>query len=394
MVLAAVCGVVCADDWPQWRGVSRNGITPEKDWTVEWPAEGPAVAWRSKVGLGFSSVSVVGDRVFTLGHGDEKDHVMCLDAGSGRELWRHSFPSELGDKFFEGGTTGTPTVASDRVHVLNRWGEALCLEAASGKVVWRVNVVEQTGARVPDWGFSGSPVVMGDRVYLNVGEGGLALSSKDGSVVWKSGTRSAGYSTPVFHGEGDRRWMLVGSAQGYAAMRPGDGTEVWKIRWLTQYGVNAADPIIDGDRMFLSTGYGKGGAMFRLGEGEPEQLWKTKGLRTQMNPAVLWKGHLYGVDGDTTEKASLKCIEFATGDEKWSRAGFGSGGVIIAGDRLVALGGTGELMVALATPAEFKPVAQGQVLGGKTWTAPVLANGRIYCRNSRGDLVALDVRRR
>ena len=145
--------------------------------------------------------------------------------------------------------------------------------------------------------------------------------------------------------------------------------------------------------MFLSTGYGKGGGMFKLGAGEPEALWKTKKLRTQLNAAVLFKGHLYGADGDTTEKAALRCLEFATGDEKWNQPGFGSGGVIIADGRLIALSGSGELMVAPATPESFKPTARAQLLGGKCWTAPVLANGFVYCRNGRGDVAALDLRK-
>ena len=110
-----------------------------------------------------------------------------------------------------------------------------------------------------------------------------------------------------------------------------------------------------------------------------------------LNAAVLQAGYLYGVDGDTTEKAALKCVELATGTEKWSHPDFGSGGVILADGKLIALSGTGELMVAPASAEAFKPVARAQVLGGKTWTAPVLSHGRIYCRNSRGEVVCLDV---
>jgi outer membrane protein assembly factor BamB len=167
------------------------------------------------------------------------------------------------------------------------------------------------------------------------------------------------------------------------------------VRWVTEYGVNASDPIVEGDRMFLSTGYGKGGGLFKLGAGagQPEALWTTKKLRTQLNAAVLFKGHLYGADGDTTQRASLKCLDFATGDEKWAQPGFGSGAAIIADGKLIALSGSGELMVARVSPEGFKPVSRAQILGGKNWTAPVLANGRIYCRNSRGDVVVVDVRK-
>jgi hypothetical protein len=113
-----------------------------------------------------------------------------------------------------------------------------------------------------------------------------------------------------------------------------------------------------------------------------------------LNPAVLVGKYIYGVDGDTTDKAALKCIEAETGTEKWAFPNFGSGAVIVADNKFIALNGTGELMIAPVSPDAFKPTARAQVLGGKTWTAPVLANGLVYCRNSRGDIVALDLRKK
>jgi hypothetical protein len=149
---------------------------------------------------------------------------------------------------------------------------------------------------------------------------------------------------------------------------------------------------VDGQRVFISSGYGKGAALLEIGEGGPREIWKSKVLRTQLNPAVLFEGHLYGVDGDTTQNASLRCVEFATGTEKWAHSGFGTGGVIVANGQLIALSAAGELLAAPASPAGFQPTARAQVLGPKCWTAPVLANGIIYCRNSRGDIAAVDVR--
>lgn len=382
---------VFAGDWPQWRGPTRNGISSETGWRTDWPADGPKVAWKARVGLGFSSFVVGNERAYTLGHAEGQDTVYCFDAANGQVVWKHSYPAELGDKFFDGGTTGSPTLDSGRLFTLSRWGDVFCFDAATGKVVWTKNVLQEFAARIPDWGFGGAPTVVGDRVLFNVGEAGLALDRSNGALVWKSGTKSAGYSTPLPIKQGTESVILLSSGQSYLAVKPEDGTPVWNIRWLTQYGVNAADPIVDGDRVFLSTGYGKGAGLFRLGSSDPELLWKGKSLRTQMNAAVLQAGYLYGVDGDTTEKAALKCVELATGMEKWTHPDFGSGGVILADGKLIALSGTGELMVAPASAEAFKPIARAQVLGGKTWTAPVLSHGRIYCRNSRGDVVCLDV---
>ena len=382
-----------ADDWPHWRGPQRNGISAESGWREVWPKEGPAIAWRAKVGIGFSSFVVTQGRAFTLGHADERDTVWCFDSASGKVLWKHSYPSELGDKYFEGGTTGTPTVSGEHVFVLSRWGDLFCFEAASGKVIWSKNIQTETGAPIPDWGFSGAPLVHENLLVLNIGDAGVALDKATGKVIWQSAKKNAGYSSP-WPVQRDGQWLaLIGSGSSYVAVNPRDGKEAWRVRWVTEYGVNAADPIMDGDRLFLCTGYGKGGALFQLDGGQVTELWKTKKLRTQLNGPVLFQGHLYGPDGDTTDKAAFKCLDFATGEEKWSHPGFGTGAAIIADSKLIALSSTGELLLAPAIPSGFKPTARAQVLGGKCWTAPVLANGLIYCRNSRGDVAVVDGRK-
>jgi len=383
-----------ADDWPHWRGPQRNGVVAESGWLSTWPTEGPPIAWKAKVGLGFSSFVVAGGRVCTMGHADSQDTVWCFDESSGRVLWKHSYPAELGDKFYEGGTTGTPTMAGDHVFTLSRWGDVFCFDAASGRIVWSKNVQKETDAPIPDWGFTGAPLVHGNLLVLNVGDAGLALDRLSGKIVWQSAAKNSGYSTPLpLHRDG-QSIAILGSSASYVAVNLSDGKEAWRTRWVTEYGVNASDPVVEGDRMFISTGYGKGGGLFKLGAGEPEPLWKTKKLRTQLNPAVLFQGHLYGADGDTTEKATLRCLTFDEGGEKWSQPGFGSGAVIVADGKLIALSGMGELMVAPAMPEAFRPTARAQVLGGKCWTAPVLAQGRIYCRNGRGEVVVVDVRKK
>ena len=390
----AVTASLTAKDWPQWRGPDHNGISTEKGWLDQWPASGPAIAWRAQVGLGFSSFVVAEGRAYTVGHAEKKDTVFCFDTNTGKVVWKHAYPSELGDKYFDGGTTGTPTIDGDRVYWLSRWGDTFCFNAADGKVIWNKNVQKETQARVPDWGFTGAPLVQGDQLILNVGDAGLALDKKTGTILWQSAPKIAGYSTPLPVKMGNDALAVFASGQSYVAVKLKDGKEAWRIKWLTQYDVNAADPIIEGDRVFISTGYGKGSGLFKLGGATPEEIWKSKALRTQMNGAVLYQGHLYGMDGDSGGKGPLKCLDLATGSEKWKQDGFGTGGVIIVDGKLIVLSAKGELIVAPATPTEFKPISRAQVLGGKCWTAPVLADGRIYCRNSKGEVVVVDVRKK
>ncbi len=382
-----------ADDWPQWRGPARNGHSAEKGWLDVWPAGGPPIAWKAEVGRGLSSFVVAKGRAFTMGNEDNTDTVFCFDAANGRALWSHKYPSDLGDKYFLGGTTGTPTVDGERLFTLGRWGDLHCFEAATGKVVWSKNVTQETGLPAPEWGFGGSPLVLGDLLLLNVGEAGLALDRATGKVAWKSAAKESGYSTPLPFGKDGL--VLFSSTKAYTAVDPKTGREAWRTPWVTQYGVNAADPIVDGERLFLSTGYNKGAALFTIGKGEPE--WRSRVLNSQMNAAVQVGGHLYGVSGDQVEKAApkaeLKCVELATGEEQWSVGGFGTGAVTVADGKLIALSELGELMVAPVSPERFRPTARAKVLDGRSWTVPVLANGRIYCRSTEGSVVCVDVRK-
>ena len=394
LLLALTSLMAAASDWPQYRGPNRNGVTAEKGWLDQWPADGPAIVWRAKVGLGFSSIVVSKGLACTVGHESGQDTVFCFDAVTGKQQWKHSYAAELGDKFFEGGTTGTPTFDGDQLYWLSRWGDLFCFAAADGKIVWSKNIQQETSAPIPMWGFAGAPLIHDNLMVLNIGEAGLALEKTTGKIVWKSANKDAGYSTPLPVQRNGEWQALLSNGENYLAVNLKTGREEWRFKWLTEYGVNAADPIVSGDKVFISTGYGKGAALINISSSQPQEVWKNKALRTQLNPAVLLNGFVYGADGDTTSKAALKCIELETGATKWSEASFGSGAVIIADDKLIALNGTGELMVGPASPDGFKPISRSQVLGGKCWTAPVLANGLIYCRNSKGDLVAVDVRRK
>jgi outer membrane protein assembly factor BamB len=396
VLVAAGCvlGVAATygSDWPHWRGPDYNGISSEKGWIDHWPAAGPVVQWKAKVGTGFSSFSVADGRVYTMGNANNADTVYCLNAESGEEVWKYSYPSDLGDKFFEGGPTATPTVDGNRVYTIGRWGDLFCFDAAKGTINWSTNLAKPANLKVPTWGLSGSTLVLDGALFLNLGESGLALDKTDGHVLWSSPNRDPGYSTPLPWKTAAGTALLFGGASAYRAVDAKTGTVAWKLQWLTSYGINASDPVIAGDHIFISTGYGKGAVLIKPGAAEPEVVWKSKVMRNQFNSSILLNGFLYGVDGDVGQNAALKCVELATGTEKWSEASIGSGALTAADGKLIVLSEKGELMVALASPDGFKPMARAQILQGKCWTTPVLANRRLYCRDAEGDAVALDLR--
>ena len=390
--LVFMTGVATAEDWPHWRGPARNGLSAETGWLDAWPAEGPKILWKAEVGIGFSSFAVARGRVYTIGHANDTDTVFCIDAEKGHVLWYHPYKSNLGDKFYEGGPSATPTVDGDRVYSLGKWGDLFCFDAANGKLVWSKNAAKETEAPVPAWGFGGSPLILGDLLLLNLGEAGCAFEKATGKLVWKSAATECGYTTPLPL-PGDEGLVLFSSGKAFIAADAKTGKEAWRTRWLTQYGVNAADPIAADGSVLISSGYGKGAALLRVGRSEPEVAWQNRSLRAQMNPAVLLGGQVYGVDGDAGQKTALKCLDFATGAEKWSQPLAGSGAVAAADGKLIVLSGEGELMIGAASPDAFKPTARAKVLGGKCWTVPVLANGRILCRNAEGTVVCVDVKK-
>jgi len=381
-----------AGDWSIYRGSNHDGISTETGWQAEFGGDGPKVLWEAEVGIGFAAFVVVEGKVYTTGHADEADTLFCLNAEDGKVLWKHTYPADLGDKYYEGGTSATPTVEAGKVYHLSRWGDAFCLDAATGKVVWSKNVQKETDAKIPEWGFAGSPYLTGDLVILNVGQAGMALKKTSGETVWKSGNESAaGYST-AYPLAGAQGLIVLAAEDAYNAVEAATGKLVWSLPWKTRYGVNAASPIQSGDKLFISSGYNKGCGLFQLGAGAPTALWENKNLKNQFNSSVLIDGFLYGIDDDESKKASLRCIELATGELKWEEKSIGFGALMAADGKLIVQTDKGELVVAKATSESFDEISRAQVLSGRCWTTPVLAKGRLYVRNSAGLVKCLDVK--
>ena len=386
--------VVIGADWAIYRGSNHDGISKESGWSAEFDGDGPKVLWEAEVGIGFASFTVVEGKVYTTGHAEDQDTVFCFGAADGKLIWKHSYAADLGDKYYEGGTSATPTVSGGKVYHLSRWGDVFCFEAATGKVVWSKNVQKETEAKIPDWGFAGSPYVAGDLVILNVGQSGMALKKGDGKTVWSSGKESAaGYST-AYPLAGDKGIVVLAAEDAYNAVEVATGKVVWSLPWKTRYGVNAASPIQSGDKLFISSGYNRGCGLFQLGEGTPTAIWENKNLRNQFNSSVLIDGHVYGIDDDENKKASLRCVALATGEVKWTEKGIGFGALMAADGKLIVQTDKGELVVAKATEESFEEISRAQVLSGRCWTTPVLVDGRLYVRNAEGAVKCLNLKKK
>jgi outer membrane protein assembly factor BamB len=397
-ILFAACGTVpaAADDWSNWRGPQHNGISSERHWGGDWATCTPRVRWTQQVGTGFSSLAVAGGRVYTMGNSNllvgktQKAHdvISCLDANSGAIFWTCAYEAPLSPDSYEGGPSATPTVANGKVYTLSKRGMAYCLDAGEGTVVWQCDLVAKHGMRAPTWGFAGSPYLHGDLAIYNAGTHGLALHAADGTLAWKTGTGRPGYSTPVPFGPAGEPSLLLMGETTFAAVQPETGKVLWEYPWVTANQANIPDPVVDGNLVFISTGYQKGSALFEVTAGRVTQLWFQKNMQILLNSAVLWQGYLYGPNDSNK---TLTCVDRSTGRVMWSKAGFGNGSVMLADGKLIALSQTGELSIAPASSAGYRETGKAQILSGKCWSVPVLAQGKIYARNAAGSLVCVEL---
>jgi outer membrane protein assembly factor BamB len=348
------------------------------------------IRWRTNVGTGFATVAVSDGRIVTLGNRDNEDTVYCLDAGSGKVLWQYRYPCPLDPRYYEGGPSATPTIHGDSVYTLSKKGHAFRFELATGQVVWSRNLVADHDFALPEWSFASSPFIAGDLVVLNVGRGGLALAKATGATRWMSSTETSGYATVVPLSQNpSAATHLLFSARALIGFEATTGRQHWEFPWRSSRDVNAADPIVRGNRVLLSSSLGSKLLEIQAA-GAPRILWQQHDMKWYFNPGVLIGDYVYSIHGTTHRPSELMCIRFDTGEIVWSEGGFASGALMAAQNTVVLLD-SGMLTLFDASPEGFHPRLQQTVLEGKCWTVPVLANGRIYCRNAAGDLVAVEV---
>lgn len=386
-------GPAAALDWPQFRGVNRDGVSAETDLPRSWPAEGPRVVWKRAIGEGYSGISLVGDRLYTMDSDGTTEYVLALEAGSGKEVWRVPAGPKLLDSMGNGPRT-TPTLDDGTVYAMGSHGRLLALKAADGAVIWEVDLPQAFGAKRPNWGYSGSPLIDGDLLILEVGgkdgRGVVAFEKATGKVRWGALDGDAAYSSPVVMTIGGIKQYVVPRRAGSqtVALRP-DGSVLWTHPG--PFSVIASALLIPPDKVYVSGGDDAGAVLMRIktegGKATVEELWKTRTMKNHFNNAVLVGPHLYGFDN-----ATFKCLSVATGEPTWASRGLGKGSLLAAdGNLLIVLSDQGTLVLVEATPDAYTELARFQVMEGKAWTAPSLANGRLYLRD-HDEIVALEMK--
>ena len=396
-------GAMAGEDWPQWRGPNRDGISHETGLLQSWPDGGPPLVFRADgLGDGYSTVSVAEGRIHTLGLLSGREWVITLDAETGAQLWA----TPHGEGYRDGrgdGPRSVPTVIGGRVYALGARGQLSALDAASGQIVWTLDLLREAGGRNISWGISESPLVLGDRVLVSPGgrNAGFAAFDRDtGELLWSAGGDEAGYASPLPVDLAGAPHIVYFSGERAAGIRADDGAVLWSYRRASNRTANIATPILVSNRggaaeVFLSSDYGTGGALLALrsdgaGGVTAEEKYFTRNMRVHHATPVLHDGVLYGFSGSI-----FSALDIETGALFWRDRSIRKGSLTFADNRLYVFSERGD--VALVEPSRAGYEERGRFefrrqdrSGENTWSHPVVANGLLYLRD-QDVLLAYDV---
>jgi outer membrane protein assembly factor BamB len=403
-------------EWPQWRGPNRDDIAKESGLLTQWPESGPPLAWKAAgLGSGLSSVAISGGRIFTLGDRQGSQQVVAMNLTDGKIVWSAKVGPVWEDEY--GGPRGTPTVDGGRVYALGTEGDLVSLEAATGKEVWRKNLARDFGGRVMSmWKWAESPLVDGDRLIVTPGAPAatlVALDKKTGKEAWRAavpplgdkGKDGAGYSSVVVSNGGGVKQYIQLTGRGLVSVRAQDGKFLWGYNKIANDVANIPTPIVQGDRVFASTGYQTGSALLKLsraGEGVQAQevyFLPSKELQNHHGGLVLLGNYIYGGHGHN--RGYPICVEMATGKIAWGgegvevrHGGTGSAAVTAADGHLYFRYQNGRMVLIEATPQGYKEKGAFSIpnVSHPSWSHPVVAGGKLYLRE-QDNLYVYDLRR-
>jgi outer membrane protein assembly factor BamB len=395
LILVLLANLAQAEDWPNWRGLRHDGISRE----AVPKADFSKIAWRAKIGVGFSSMAVADGRVFALGSTGKRrgnqETFTCLNAATGKKIWSDTYPAALVDNLHEGGPCASPTVDGKRVYGFSKSGRLACYNAADGEKHWTVDLMAKAGLpKPPEWGFAGSPLILGNMVIVEA-TFTCALDKTTGKEIWRSQKYKPAYGSPIAFQYKNKIYLATLKTDGLVILDAQTGKTVAFQDWRTSFRTNSTTPIIIGNKIFISTGYQRGCALFEFTGNGLKQIYTNKNLSNHMNNSVVLGDFVYGFDGNTHGRVpkQIVCMRLADGAVQWRKEGYLCGSLMAVQNQLLILGEKGKLALGPASPKGFTPTAEAQILQGRCWTVPVLSNGRIYARNAAGTLVCVDARK-
>jgi outer membrane protein assembly factor BamB len=378
-----------SSDWSQWRGPKRDNLSTGTALLKQWPKDGPPLAWKTRgIGSGYSTVSIAGDRIYTMGDGKESSYVHALELNGGRKIWSAKVGRPGGDY---PGTRSTPTVDGDRVYALGQHGDLVCLDAATGSEHWRKSLTKDFGGRMMSgWGYAESVLVDGDKVVCTPGGNKgtiLALNKTSGDVVWRTEdfTDDAAYSSLVPCEIGGVRQYVQLTDESVVGVAADTGDVLWRS---PRHGETAVipTPVVHGNHVFVTSGYNIGCNLFRVtpqqgGKFKVDQVYANKDMENHHGGVVLVGDHVYGTSGN-----QLVCMNLMTGKVAWKDRSVGKGAVAYADGNLYVRseGGDGTVALVEATPRGYREKGrfdQPDRSNTQSWPQPVIAGGKLYLRD-------------
>lgn len=371
-------------DWPSFRGPQRDGSVTDPTAKFDW-STAPSELWRHPIGAGWGSFSVVGSVAFTQEQRGESEDVVCYEAETGKQVWVHHEAVKFDEPMAGPGPRATPTIHDSKLYALGATGILNCLDALTGKPIWRREILTDAHAKNIDWAMAGSPLVVGDAVVVNPGGqdgwGVVAYHRLTGEKLWSGGNDQASYSAPKLATLLGTQQVLIFDGIGLAGHSLVDGKQLWKLDWSNGPKVNAIEPaIVDDQSLLIGSGYDRGGALVKLArDGEQwkaSTAWTVKQFRLKFNAPVVKDGFAYGLD-----ERVLVCLDLQDGNVKWRNGRYGYGQILRVGDEIVVLSEEGSVAIVKASPERFEEVLKFPAITGKTWNHPVVCRDLLLVRN-------------
>ncbi len=396
LILVIATAHVSAADWPQFHGPDRNNKSPDKGLLKAWPEGGPSRIWESAgIGEGYSTVSIVGKRIYTTGAINGDCVITALDMDGKKvwtrkngKAWKKSYP----------GTRSTPTITDGLLYHLSGIGNLICLKADSSEVVWTVNILEKFGGRNITWGLAESPLVIGDKVICTTGGKNVsmvALDSKTGKVAWKctGAGDKPGYASPILIEYQGLKQIVNAMSESIVGVRASDGKLLWKYPHKVYADENITTPLFH-DGFVIVSGCGKRGTTSLQLQVSGDQCsvikrWQNKAFDNKQGGIVLLDGKLYGYAESQKGSGPWMCIDFKTGETIFKSAPIKSsykyknGCLTYADGRFYLFSDDGNMALAEPTGTDFKVTGRLRIKEhGKqpTWAHPVVYGGRLYIR--------------
>ncbi|MSU78415.1 MAG: hypothetical protein EXS16_10000 [Gemmataceae bacterium] len=418
LLMAPSLAVAQGSDWPKFLGPLGTSVSTEKGIRTPWPKDGPKIVWHKEVGPGYAMPVIAKGKLYHFERVGKTLRLSCLDATTGVQHWQFDYPSVYKDQFgYNSGPRCSPILDGEHVYTYGVEGMLHCLKADTGKPVWAYNANKEFSVLQNFFGVGSTPVIEGDLLIVQVGgspDGSLprnlfdrtlksnnsdvvAFDKRTGKIAYKFGDDLASYASPVLATIHNRRYCFVFARAGLLAFNPATGKQDFHFSWQSDdvESVNASNPVIVGDKVFISETYGPGSALIRVKKEGGYEVLREESKKFKKTMQIHWMtpifhdGYLYGSSGRHTQNADLRCIDFETGKIMWSERGLTRTSLLMVDGHFVCLGEDGTLRLLKVNAQKFDEVSSIELKNPQTkqplldypcWAAPIVSNGLMYLR--------------